>query len=550
MLGSDGLGAINISTKTQDTSTVLIAKLNQQVVGQGKAVNFRISYTIDSLAVKRGRVWEINVPQIVTNENLSAYKLSLTVPKSYGPVGKIAPTPDQISDTGAATVYTFTKNSSSGVTASFGEFQLFKFTLKYRYKNKNIYPVRGQIALPPDTEYQALYYQSLDPKPDSMHLDDSGNYIAEYSIKGGSNLEVIASGLAKLADSDTPLQKPKTWTTEELKVFTKSDKYIDSQNQQIQKKAKELADIGEIYNYVATTLKYDYSRLQSDSLGRRGALTAFNQPEKSICTDFSDLFVALARAKGIPARGLVGHAYTDNTTLRPTKVEGLVDTTVLHAWPEYYDQEKKRWIQVDPTWGSTTGGVDYFHKLDTNHFVFAINGSSSEEPLPAGAYKTASNQIDDVKVEFSTEDIKFGADPSLTYSKDKVVSGFPSSGKVTVENKTGRAVFDAKAKVTTTEKALGILEPREIALGTILPFETRSFNLKVRSDSLLDSRTAILKLTLDGLDGQKKISLTKEQKVLVKPFFSLETQQIALLLVLLLVAVSFLYPYFYRWRNR
>lgn len=549
--GNDGLGGLNISTKTQDNSTVLIAKLNQQVVGQGKAVNFRINYTIDSLAIKRGKVWEVNVPQIVTNENLSAYKVTLTAPKSFGPLGKIAPTPDSTTDNGGSTSFVFTKASANpGISANFGEFQLFKFSLKYRYKNKNLYPARGSITLPPDTEYQALYYRALDPKPTKMSVDDSGNYIAEYSIKGGSELEVVASGLVKIFDSDTLLQKPINYSAEQLKEFTKSDKYIDSENQQIQKKAKELKDIQEIYNYVTTTLKYDYSRLQSDSLGRRGSLTAFNQPEKSICTDFSDLFVALARAKGIPARGLVGFAYTDNSNLRPTKIEGLVDTTVLHAWPEYYDTTKARWVQVDPTWGSTTGGIDYFNKLDTNHFVFAINGTSSEEPLPAGAFKTSADQVDDVKVEFTNDEIEFGSEPKLSYTKEKVVSGFPSTGKVLIENNTGRALFASKVKIETTQESLGIIDPSSKDLGVILPFEKRQFNLKVRSDSLLDNQEASLVLTLEGVDGQKAFVAKQSQTVLIKPFFSLETQQIALLIVLLLVAVSFLYPYFYRWRNR
>ncbi len=547
--GTDGLGSLSISTKAQESSTVLIAKLNQQIVGQGKSVNFKINYTIDSLALKRGKVWEINVPQIVTNENLSSYKLSLSVPKSFGPLGKMSPLADQTSETLAATNYVFTKNSISGINANFGEFQLFSFTLKYRYKNKNVYPAKGKITLPPDTEYQALYYQSLDPRPTVMSVDPSGNYIAEYSIKGGSNLEVIAKGLVKIFDSETSVQKPKNWTEADLKLFVKSDKYIDSENQQIQKKAKELKNIEEIYNYVTTTLKYDYSRLQSNSLGRRGSLNAFNQPEKSICTDFSDLFVALARAKGIPARGVVGFAYTDNTNLRPTKIEGLVDTTVLHAWPEYYDKEKGRWIQVDPTWGSTTGGLDYFTKLDTNHFVFAINGVSSEEPLPAGAYKTSPSQTDDVKVEFSNEEVKFAAEPKIIYNKEKVVSGFPSRGKVTIENQTGRAVFSSKLAITSDNSTLGIIEPKEKDLGIILPFEKRSFDLRVRSDSLLDNKQAKLIFDLSGKDGQKEIKLKESKQLFVKPFFSLEAQQIGLLVVLLLVAVSFLYPYFYRWRN-
>ncbi len=258
----------------------------------------------------------------------------------------------------------------------------------------------------------------------------------------------------------------------------------------------------------------------------------------------------MARAKGIPARGLVGYAHTDNTNLRPTKIEGLVDTTVLHAWPEYFDKEKKRWIQVDPTWGSTTGGINYFNKLDTNHFVFAINGVSSEEPLPAGAYKTASDQIDDVKVEFSEAKTDFEADPKIGYNKEKVVSGFPSTGQISIENRTGRALFSAKAAVSTKEKSLGILEPKEKEIETLLPFEKRSFDLKMRSNSLLDNKEANLTITLLGNDGHRDIKIEQEENIKIKPFFSFEREQIAMLLVFGLVVVSFLYPYFYRWRNR
>ena len=38
---------------------------------------------------------------------------------------------------------------------------------------------------------------------------------------------------------------------------------------------------------------------------------------------------------------------------------------------------------VDPTWGDTTGGVDYYNFFDLNHIVFAYNGKSSEQPPPA-----------------------------------------------------------------------------------------------------------------------------------------------------------------------
>jgi hypothetical protein len=58
---------------------------------------------------------------------------------------------------------------------------------------------------------------------------------------------------------------------------------------------------------------------------------------------------------------------------------------LLHAWPEFYDPFYG-WVQVDPTWGATSG-IDYFTKLDTNHFALVVQGLSSEQPQPAGMYR-------------------------------------------------------------------------------------------------------------------------------------------------------------------
>src|SRR3546814_20731299 len=61
---------------------------------------------------------------------------------------------------------------SSGIDANFGDYQLFKFKLIYRYKNSNLYTARATIALPPDTEYQSMYYENIDPRPGSMEYDE------------------------------------------------------------------------------------------------------------------------------------------------------------------------------------------------------------------------------------------------------------------------------------------------------------------------------------------------------------------------------------------
>jgi transglutaminase-like putative cysteine protease len=107
----------------------------------------------------------------------------------------------------------------------------------------------------------------------------------------------------------------------------------------------------------------------------------------------------------------VGYGYTTNPTLRPLSL--VVD--VLHAWPEYFDSDKKLWVPVDPTWGRTTRGTNYFDQPDFNHIVFAIHSTSNEEPLPPGFYRRPGQAGKDVVVDFVNE-IK-------TKNSSKIVTG-------------------------------------------------------------------------------------------------------------------------------
>jgi hypothetical protein len=150
---------------------------------------------------------------------------------------------------------------------------------------------------------------------------------------------------------------------------------------QIQNLATKYTTPKQIYDYVVSTLDYDFNRI--DSATRRGALKALENPTNSLCTDFTDLFVSISRAAGIKSREIEGFAYSNNPQIKPTNP----GTDLLHAWPEYYDQKSASWIAIDPTWAKTTNGVDYFNDLDLNHFTFVIHGQKSDYPPPPGSYK-------------------------------------------------------------------------------------------------------------------------------------------------------------------
>ncbi|MEK7458013.1 MAG: hypothetical protein AAB612_00795, partial [Patescibacteria group bacterium] len=150
---------------------------------------------------------------------------------------------------------------------------------------------------------------------------------------------------------------------------------------------------------------------------------------------------------------------------------------LLHAWPEYYDEERKLWIPVDPTWGKTTNGVDFFNKLDFSHIVFVIHGSSSEKPYSAGMYKVTGQEGKDVEVKLTplaNEPLR-----SLTLAPPT----FLKPNIITVENNTGSAWYDVPIKIDLTS-TLALSGKRTHKL-TILPYQKKDLEILVAPTSLI-----------------------------------------------------------------
>ena len=227
-------------------------------------------------------------------------------------------------------------------------------------------------------------------------------------------------------------------------LYTNPLQYWESGDPSIIALAKQYSTPESIYQYVVKTLSYSYERVNQNPV-RRGAVQALVSPKQAICMEFTDLFIAMARAANIPAREVVGFAYTTNSKLRPLSLV----TDVLHSWPEYFDKEQSIWIPVDPTWGNTTGGVDYFTKLDFNHITFAIHGISSTYPYPAGSYREESKTGKDVNVDFA-DALPVVSGGSLTTQiqfPSTISAGRTTAGSVVFTNETGVSIEKADISI-------------------------------------------------------------------------------------------------------
>lgn len=391
--GSDGLGNIISNTQTGDDGTDISLKFNQPSVGKDKTTQFKLNYNLPNIAQHKGNVWELFIPEYknTSNDNLS---ITLDVPTNYGRLAFSSIPANNFSQLGEKSRLQFSSTDikDKKILIIFGNYQLFDFNFKYYIKNPENSLIKTTIPLPPDTENQRIIIKSIDPKPNNVTVDEDGNWLAGYTLQANQSAQITLTGQVKIFP---PV--PQNSETN-LKDLTSAQKYWPVDDESIKSIALGLKNPEDIYDYVVKTLNYNYDQINNAK--RKGALEALISPQNSLCTEFTDLFVTLARADRIPSREIEGFAYTNNPKIKPTQT----NTDILHAWPQYYDTIQKKWNQIDPTWGKTTNGIDYFHDLDLNHFTLVIHGKSSTDPAPPGSYKNDNTKS--VNVDFATQEIK------------------------------------------------------------------------------------------------------------------------------------------------
>ena len=472
-------------TKNSDGNNIEIA-FNKRVVGLDQKLLFTMSFDTRDIVQKSGKIWDINIPGgLAKQAEYNSFNVKVIVPKFLGNPSYIKPDIGKFDGTNL----NFTKEQlgESGISISFGNEEIYNFDLSYHLKNPNLFPIRTEIALPPSTNYQDVQIQDIDPKPQNVSSDKDGNWLAQYILTPSKKIDIKVKGKAKI------LLRPKKeeLSQDELKEYLKEQPFWQTTNIEIKKLADSLKTPYAIYQYIVNNLTYDFKRVQA-SQPRIGALEVLRNPNSAVCLEFTDLFVTLARAAGIPARAVNGFAYTRNSKERPLSL--LKD--VLHAWPEYYDSDLKTWVMVDPTWGNTTGGVDYFYTLDFDHFAFVILGTNSSYPFPAGNYKVSGNKTTkDVNVEFGdnfdpvNQTLSVSEDFSKTY-----FSGVNIQGNILIKNG-GNVISDSQTVTVSTD----FLKPtsQKIYFGKIPPFGFISIPVSFKRPSLLTNKETSIKIAIN-----------------------------------------------------
>ncbi len=500
---SDPDGSINPRIVKTDTGNQIEINFNKKVVGKDKSLVFTVTFDTADIARNEGSVWEINIPGIASPEEFKEFTAEVKVPPSLGQPSFIKPAQKD-----NKLVFTKDQLGKSGISIAFGDTQLYGFDIDYHLRNSNVFPIRTEIALPPSTNYQDVAIESIEPKPENVTIDRDGNWMATYVLKPTERKDVRVRG--KVSVSRQP--KKEYLDKKDYVNYLKEKPYWQVNNAEVKRIAQELKTPRAIYDYVVKTLTYDFERVARND-PRKGALKTLEDPASSVCLEFTDLFITLARAAGIPAREVNGYAFTENPQQRPLS---LVQD-ILHAWPEYYDEQKGTWVMVDPTWGNTTGGTDYFDVFDFDHIVFVRKGLDSQYPIPAGGYKyNGDENKKDVRVSFAKT---FPQDKPLLQIVPQFpttqLSALPINGTVTMRNVSTRAISQTIAKIQSSDlRAVS----SEITVPPIPPFGNFIAEVNFKPTSFFSNTTHSFTITV----GETIIKRT----VSVSPFSFTLTQMI------------------------
>lgn len=480
---SDDHIAIDPQIASTNNQTKISLEFSNANVGKNSVNNFYLEFSQDNLFSVNGNVWEVIIPTVEDKKN-SNYKIIVNLPAASDKKISIAkPKPDLIN--GDQIVWT--NPSAKTIYAVFGDIQYYKADLTFHLKNSQLIPVYTDVAFPPDTLYQKVFVDDISPKPAKVYHDEDGNYLGRYYLNPSENKTVTFKGtIAELSQPreeiipyvKNNINNQKSYLLSETKYWTIN---------QLDKIKALSGKVQDIYYFVTNTLQYNYQKINSNNV-RLGADKALISKNMAVCMEFTDLFIATAREKGIFSREIEGYGFSQDARIRPL----TLNSDILHSWPEFYDINSSLWVPVDPTWENTSG-IDYFNAFDLNHITFVIHGNDPQYPLPAGTYKIGNSH--DVALNVTAEkpkEIRKVIVNPISFPK-KINDRQIYQIRFNIQNTGNIYLWDKPLAVKTTNLTVN---PSVLTVSPLAPYETKEILLTYKAATKNQKTKASIQFTL------------------------------------------------------
>ena len=296
---SDRFGAIFPVVNVSSQSSQITIAPHQPGAGINRKTTVNLVYQTESLMQKLGNIYVISIPAPNPNESYTIYDIVVDSKELGTPIFVDPPTTkntwhlDQIKTSGITLLYW---SQQSRV-------QDYFVSIKYVLTNKKLYSVNGQINLPFDSLGQTVAIEKLNPPPNQVRIDPSGNWVANYYLSPNASQTVLLESRIQLTQPDR----------------------IASNSSVLAKQA----------------YKNTLEQLSSSS----GQTVSCQLASKTLANEL--------KKNQINSRYVLGNLF-------PTR-------NALHCWIEYLDPESYTWLSADPYLAYLTKHGGYLDFWDPLH---------------------------------------------------------------------------------------------------------------------------------------------------------------------------------------
>jgi hypothetical protein len=211
-------------------------------------------------------------------------------------------------------------------------------TLRFNYTLANT-----SSQLVPSARFSLMLPAQVDGIQTIKQLNSSYIYDLKKELDGRQavefNLENIAPFATKIIDLSLVVEvvnKPKKESIDKG-IYLTSEKYIELESPYVKDIAGQF-NAGTATESAKNIYEWLVNNIQPENYtaDKKGAVYALKN-KTGDCTEAMYAFVALARANGIPARGVSGYWVPGDSS--------IINAADYHDWAEFYDG--KRWVLVD-----------------------------------------------------------------------------------------------------------------------------------------------------------------------------------------------------------
>lgn len=482
----------------EDDYSLVKVYFSNLAFGTGQTIAWTLSYTLKDEILLSGNLKYFYVRGIIRTDEIKSFNVKINYPNSYGKVNYSSTKGYELIKNDTTTEINLgEKDFEKGfVLLIFGDAQYYRFLMNYNV----VKGISAKIVIPPNRFNQGVILTEISPLPDSSVYDEDGNYILNYEIKSNDIKKIYLEGYVTVFPNTGDSSKDYS-ISENLNDYLKEDMYWEVTNDEIVRKVHEVVkDVDsnytkaeKIYTFVVNTLKYSGS-VDIQKRQRLGALGALSNHDDVVCQEFSDLFITMARAAGIPAREVDGYG---------VDIQKNTDSTViLHSWAEFWD-DKLGWVQVDPTWEDSTNG-NYFNNLGSDHLVFMVRGVSSTNPVITTTFLSSDDPMDNLKVEpVSKIPVETIYNISGEIENGTLYGGVPSNFGVILSNKGNTVVAVKSIEVFIDKESFNFEKINQI----VIPNKIQTIKLPVKNSQLWTVKqvSANVKVVLNEANNKEKL---------------------------------------------